>query len=94
MRQSFCRAEIGLPKAITLVHRINTFWGSNWRGRQAEIQQISKGCEADVVIGCVDTRRARRAIDARVRNSRVLYWLDLGNAAGAASSFWASRTIV
>jgi len=32
-------------------------------------------------IGCVDTRRARRAIDQWVRKSRVLYWLDLGNSA-------------
>ena len=33
------------------------------------------------MFGCVDTRKARKAIDAWVRKSRVLYWLDLGNSA-------------
>ncbi len=80
VRQPFCRTEIGLPKAIVLVHRINSFWGLNWTGMQAEIRQVAKG-SVDVVIGCVDTRKARRAIDAWVRKSRVLYWLDLGNSA-------------
>jgi PRTRC genetic system ThiF family protein len=79
VRQPFCRTEIGLPKAIVLVHRINSFWGLNWQGMQAEIQQVAKSAEIDLVIGCVDTRKARRAIDAWVRKSRVLYWLDLGN---------------
>ncbi len=81
VRQPFCRTEIGLPKATVLVHRINSFWGLNWQGMQAQIQQIAKGSEVDVVVGCVDTRKARRAIDAWVRKSRVLYWLDLGNSA-------------
>jgi len=79
VRQPFCRTEIGLPKATVLVHRINSFWGLTWQGMQAEIQQIAKGTEVDLVIGCVDTRKARRAIDVWVRKSRVLYWLDLGN---------------
>src|SRR5271165_1881228 len=55
VRQPFCRTEIGLPKAIALVHRINNFWGLTWQGLQAEIQQIAKGTDVDVVIGCVDT---------------------------------------
>ena len=79
VRQPFCRTEIGLPKAIVLAHRINLFWGMNWQGMQAQIQQIAKNAEVDLVIGCVDTRKARRAIDKWVLNSRVLCWLDLGN---------------
>ena len=81
VRQPFCRTEIGFPKAIVLAHRINLFWGLNWQGMQAQIQQLKKGTEVDFVIGCVDTRKARRAIDKWVLNSRVLYWLDLGNKA-------------
>jgi PRTRC genetic system ThiF family protein len=50
---------------------------------QAEIQQISKNAQVDLVIGCVDTRKARRAIDRWVLKSRVLYWLDLGNNASS-----------
>jgi PRTRC genetic system ThiF family protein len=79
VRQPFCRTEIGFPKAIVLAHRVNMFWGLNWQGMHSTIQQIKKGSEVDFVIGCVDTRKARRAIDNWVLKSRVLYWLDLGN---------------
>jgi PRTRC genetic system ThiF family protein len=79
VRQPFCRTEIGLSKAIVLVHRINSFWGLNWQGMQADIQQIPKSTDVDIVVGCVDTRKARRAIDSWVLKSRVRYWLDLGN---------------
>ena len=83
VRQPFCRTEIGFPKAIVLAHRINLFWGLNWQGMQAQIQQTAKNAEVDFVIGCVDTRKARRAIDKWVLQSRVLYWLDLGNNASS-----------
>jgi PRTRC genetic system ThiF family protein len=83
VRQPFCRTEIGFPKAIVLAHRINLFWGLNWQGMQAQIQQIAKNAEADLVIGCVDTRKARRAIEKWALHSRVLYWLDLGNNASS-----------
>lgn len=79
IRQPFCRTEIGFPKAIVLAHRINLFWGLNWQGMQGKIQQFKKGSDVDFVISCVDTRKARRAIDKWVLNSPVLYWLDLGN---------------
>jgi len=83
VRQAFCRTEVGFPKAIVLAHRINLFWGLNWQGMQAQIQQIAKNAEVDLVIGCVDTRKARRAIDKWALHSRVLYWLDLGNNASS-----------
>src|SRR5271157_5123023 len=83
VHQPFCRTEIGFPKAIVLAHRINAFWGLNWQGMQAQVQQIAKNADVDLVIGCVDTRRARRAIDKWVLQSRVLYWLDLGNSASS-----------
>ena len=35
------------------------------------------------VIGCVDTRKARRAIEKWALRFRVLYWLDLGNNASS-----------
>jgi hypothetical protein len=60
---------------------------------QAQVQQLKKGTEIDFVIGCVDTRKARRAIDEWVLNSRVSYWRDLGNSASSDNSFSGSRTI-
>ena len=73
VRQPFCRTEIGFPKAIVLAHRINLFWGLNWQGLQATIQELKKGSDVDFVIGCVDTRKARRAIDKWVLSSRALF---------------------
>ena len=55
------------------------FWGLDWHGRQARIEQLKGGAQVDILIGCVDTRKARRAINRWVLRSRVLYWLDLGN---------------
>jgi len=83
VRQAFCRTEIGFPKAVVLAHRINLFWGLDWQGMQARIQQLKKNSDVDFVIGCVDTRKARHAIDKWVLSSRVLYWLDLGNNASS-----------
>jgi PRTRC genetic system ThiF family protein len=83
VRQPFCQTEIGLPKAVVLAHRMNTFWGLNWEGMHSTIQQLKKGSEVGFVIGCVDTRKARRAINNWVLKSRVLYWLDLGNNASS-----------
>jgi PRTRC genetic system ThiF family protein len=83
VRQPFCRTEIGFSKAIVLAHRINLFWGLNWQGMQAQIKQIAKDAAVDLVIGCVDTRKARRAINKWASHSRVLYWLDLGNNASS-----------
>ena len=57
VRQPFCRTEIGFPKAIVLAHRMNLFWGLHWQGMQAQIQQIAKNAEVDLVIGCVDTSK-------------------------------------
>jgi PRTRC genetic system ThiF family protein len=74
---------MGFPKAIVLAHRTNLFWGLNWQGMHSTIQRIEKGSEVDFVIGCVDTRKARRAIDKWVLQSQVLYWLDLGNNASS-----------
>ena len=79
VRQPFCRSEIGLSKAIVLAHRTNMFWGFSWHGMQARIEQLKGGAQVDILIGCVDTRKARRAINRWVTRSRVLYWLDLGN---------------
>ena len=59
VRQPFCRSEIGLSKAIVLAHRTNMFWGLNWQGMQAWIEQLKSGAQVDILIGCVDTRKAQ-----------------------------------
>ena len=85
VRQAFGASDIGHPKAIILASRINAFYGLQWR---AVPQHLNPGrrLDADIVIGCVDTRRARATIrDNFARGPLHMnpYWLDLGNSAAS-----------
>jgi PRTRC genetic system ThiF family protein len=81
-RQPFSESEIGLYKATVLATRINLFWGLGWRGNP---QFLDEGWreETDILIGCVDSRKARRAITNTSSFWNSYYWLDLGNNADA-----------
>jgi PRTRC genetic system ThiF family protein len=81
VRQPFCQSEIGLFKAVVMVNRLNLFWGLRWDAVPEHLTEQSKVGEFDIVIGCVDTRAARRTIRTCIegQRSRVAYWLDLGN---------------
>ena len=83
VRQPFSCAEIGLAKAVVMVSRLNLFWGLNWTASPEFLSEHSQIGDFDVVIGCVDTRAARTMIARHVQGwqSRVGYWLDLGNSA-------------
>ena len=83
VRQPFCSTEIGLPKAVVMVSRLNLFWELTWTAVAAHFTSQTDVSNFDIVIGCVDTRAARQLIHARVHGwpSRVAYWLDLGNSA-------------
>lgn len=85
VRQPFSRSEIGLNKAVVIATRINLFWGLRWLAVPHHLDAPQESASADlptgnpdVVIGCVDTRAARRAIAARFWSS-ARYWLDFGN---------------
>lgn len=89
VRQPFSASDIGQNKATVLINRINLFWGTNWQAvpnrfhaRSFERSQYSG---PDLVIGCVDTRAARKAIEDSFSHalSRTCYWLDLGNNAAS-----------
>ena len=80
VRQPFSRSETGLHKVVVLVNRLNVFWGVDWEAVPAHLGPRDRIERADIVIGCVDTRAARAAIQAATTNqSDVDYWLDLGN---------------
>ena len=87
VRQPFSRSDIGLNKAAVLVNRVNIFWGLDWEARPEYLHERTlRNPErtADLVIGCVDTRAARKTIEAVVTGtSPVSYWLDLGNNAAS-----------
>ena len=89
VRQPFSVSDIGLNKATVLINRINLFWGMNWTaiasGFHAKSFDRNQDRCPDLVIGCVDTRAARRAIQDSFSQglSRAHYWLDLGNNASS-----------
>ena len=81
IRQPFSRSDTGQNKATVLINRINLFWGTNWEAVRENFHERSfernyDRCP-DLVIACVDTRAARRAIAGAFSRalSRVSYWL-------------------
>lgn len=83
-RQAFYMADVGLPKATVLMHRVNLAFGLNW---DAVCQRFGKRIvrtRFDIVIGAVDSRASRRALHEYVQGTQVNYWLDLGNTADTA----------
>jgi PRTRC genetic system ThiF family protein len=81
VRQPFSQTEIGHSKAVVLVSRVNLFWGLNWHAVPEHFSSLTSLDRVDILIGCVDSRAARREIAEKVigQRSSVWYWLDLGN---------------
>jgi len=79
-RQMFYPADVGEHKSEVLVHRINMAMGTRWRADIAKVS-ASDNIEADLVLGCVDTRAARFAILRGLERGAggLAYWLDFGN---------------
>jgi hypothetical protein len=80
VRQPFSQSEIGLYKSVVLANRLNLFWGLGWEGVPERLDTKRRLDGVDIVMGCVDTRKARAAIAKCAADwSEVDYWLDLGN---------------
>jgi PRTRC genetic system ThiF family protein len=85
-RQMYSPADVGQLKAAVTIHRINLFYGLDWQCSPCKIEQYWERCRgggqrvADVLVSCVDSKAARRAMHEYVSgNPRYHYWLDLGN---------------
>jgi len=78
VRQPFSESEIGLYKATVLATRINLFWGLGWKGTPHFLDERWRE-ETDILIGCVDSRKARNEITRSRAYRNCCYWLDLGN---------------
>ena len=84
-RQLYSRAEVGRFKSLVTINRLNQFYGLDWDAYPFHYEDYPRsghrGLDGDVVVSCVDTRGARRAIHARLfdEHSNCRYWLDLGN---------------
>jgi len=80
-RQLFSPADIGINKAVLLIHRLNTFYGLDWEAVPAKFNgQGQYGhVSPDIIVTSTDTRRSRREIAKYLKQSGVKYWLDMGN---------------
>jgi PRTRC genetic system ThiF family protein len=78
VRQPFSESEVGLYKTTVLATRINLFWGLGWRGVPEFLDETWRE-ETDMLIGCVDSRKARHLITRTQAYWNSYYWLDLGN---------------
>ncbi|HYK37797.1 PRTRC system ThiF family protein [Alloacidobacterium sp.] len=89
VRQPFSASDIGQNKAIVLINRINLFWGTKWSAEPSlftdRTLRPSHHENPDLLIGCVDTRAARKVIDRAVTRPlhTTTYWLDIGNNAAS-----------
>jgi len=89
IRQPFSVSDIGQYKATVLINRINLFWGTHWRAEPRYFDENTfeknRVTTIDILIGCVDSRAARRVIAESLfrRNNATIYWLDLGNNAAS-----------
>lgn len=82
-RQPFYRCDLGASKARTLVERINIAHGLRWRAVHGRAPEAIGLEGIDLLITCVDTVAARRALGAEIVEGRSAprYWMDLGNRA-------------
>lgn len=82
-RQPFFRCDLGNSKARTLTERINLAHGLAWRAVHGRAPAAIGIEGADILITCVDTASARRALGAALDGgtSTPAYWMDLGNRA-------------
>jgi PRTRC genetic system ThiF family protein len=80
VRQAFCCSEVGHSKADVLASRVNLFYGMGWKSIPRNLGASFDRCY-DLVIGCVDTRKARAAIVRANTKTAPVYWLDIGNSA-------------
>ncbi len=85
-RARFYTSDIGQNKAFVLANRINACHGQSFRAINARLDAKAANSrviqEADIVVGCVDTRQSRRAIHKALherKSFKPCYWLDMGN---------------
>ncbi|QET04020.1 PRTRC system ThiF family protein (plasmid) [Cupriavidus pauculus] len=77
-RQGFYPVDVGQHKAPLIVNRLNNLMGTRW---EAHVQRIGSAdrLACDMVIGCVDSRAARKAIVDAMQRGTGGYYLDCGN---------------
>lgn len=92
-RQLFSETELGLNKAVSLVTRINRFFGYAWKAEPKSFP-VRKTADndtpgtANIIITCTDSIRSRLSLWKFLKSIRKvnlndyldpIYWMDFGN---------------
>jgi sulfur-carrier protein adenylyltransferase/sulfurtransferase len=79
-RGPFYPSDQGIHKSIVLINRVNIAHGIKWKAVVENVEEIE--LRAQIVISCVDTKKARASIHKAVKSTpNIHYWLDTGNTA-------------
>lgn len=85
-RQVWSPSDVGVNKAVAIVHRLNMYYGLDWdavpQHYPADTDRMyGRIGECDILVSCVDTAGARRMIHQMIGDVHGPedYWLDLGN---------------
>jgi PRTRC genetic system ThiF family protein len=76
-RQCFFPQDVGQYKATLIINRLNQCWGTSWEAVPKKVKKSDR-INADVMIGCVDSRKGRAAIIG-ASNGYHCYYIDAGN---------------
>lgn len=83
VRQRYSTADIGRNKAETLIHRINMSCSLDWVGIGKRFTSAYANSTWDIVISCVDSRKARADLHKWAFGKSVRkqwkFWMDTGN---------------
>jgi PRTRC genetic system ThiF family protein len=92
-RQLFAHAELGRPKSVALINRVNRFFGTNWKAipyryTAKTLYRVPGKGAANITLTCVDTVTARFDIAGILSGFgtgrehdlyKPIYWMDFGN---------------
>lgn len=91
-RQCFAESEVGLPKAVALINRVNRWAGTNWKAearrfQHSNLDELPEEGRSMIYLSCVDNVDARFDIAGIIsqygkhyhHRNAPRYWMDFGN---------------
>jgi sulfur-carrier protein adenylyltransferase/sulfurtransferase len=75
--QPFRDADVGEPKSVVIVERINALWGLEWLAGADDLVSADQLAGVHVLLGCAATARKRAALAECSAEGGLDYWLDL-----------------
>ncbi len=82
VRSTFSPSDSGMPKASTIITRINRYYGLKWEGVDEKRTKLNDA--TNIIFLCVDSLKARKDIISKTKlngyhNTSYLYCFDVGN---------------